>query len=120
MVRHGGLAAASVVSLLLVTGCSAGGSRSNDEVICRAFASAISVVDSSGINSTDLLVRALTAGREAARRSGYLSARLARDLRAVTSGECNKISGALPDFEADCRDVGVRGPVWLEPYAPSC
>jgi len=48
---------------------------------CRRFASALSVVDSSGINATDLFARAVTVGRVAARRPGYLSARLARNLR---------------------------------------
>ena len=92
MGRYGRLAAASVVSLLLVTGCSAGGLRPHDKLTCRRFASAVSVVDSSGINATDLFARAVTVGRVAARRPGYLSARLARNrllsADGATAGVC--------------------------------
>ena len=118
MSRYARLAAASVVSLLMVTGCSAGGVHSHDKLICRRFAAAVSVVDSSGVNSTDLFAEAVTLARAAARRPGYLSARLARNLRVVTSA-CN-IGLAVQGFTADCRAVGVEGPVWPEPYAPSC
>jgi len=92
MGRYGPLAAASVVSLPLVTGCSAGGLRSHDKLTCRRFASAVSVVDPSGINATDLFARAVTVGRVAARRPGYLSARLARNrllsADGATAGVC--------------------------------
>src|SRR5215813_1570701 len=119
MGRYARLAAASVMSVVLMTGCSAGGVRSHDKLICRKFATAVSVVESSGTNSTDLLAMAVTLGRQAARRPGYLSANLAKHLRVMTSDACN-IGRAVQGFTGDCRAVGVNGPVWLEPRrAPS-
>jgi hypothetical protein len=55
---------------------------------------------------------------EAAHRPGYLSPRLARNLRVVTSEKCN-IGRAALEFEADCRAAGIKGAVWLQ-YAGSC
>jgi hypothetical protein len=94
--------------------------RSHDKLICRRFASGASAVDSVGFNSTDLFARAVTLGRQEARRPGYLSANLAKHLRVMTSDACN-IGRAVQGFTADCRAVGVNGPVWpQESYAGSC
>jgi hypothetical protein len=118
MRRHARLAAASTL-VVLMTGCSAGGVLSHDKLICRRFATGVSAVDSVGTNSTDLFASAVMRGRQEARRPGYLSADLAKRLRVMTSDACN-IGRAVQGFTADCRAVGVSGPVWLEPYAPSC
>jgi hypothetical protein len=117
MRRYARLATVSFVSLLLVTGCGAS-QRNHDQLICQKFASAMSVVNSSGINSTNLFSKALKLGGEAAHRPGYLSPRLARNLRVVTSEKCN-IGRAALEFEADCRAAGIKGAVWLQ-YAGSC
>jgi len=106
----------------LLTGCGASDPRYHDKVICQRFATAVSVADSPGSHAGGpygLLARALALGRQEAHRPGYLLPRLARDLRAVTSGDDNKVLRALPAFGADCRAAGVKGRVWLYPYAPS-
>jgi hypothetical protein len=117
MGRYARLAAASVMSVFLMTACSAGGVRSHDKLICERFARAMSVVDSHGANSLEVFGRAVTLGRQAARRPGYLSADLAKHLRATDA--CNN-TRAVQGFLSDCRAVGVNGPVWLEPDATSC
>jgi hypothetical protein len=48
MDRYARLAAASVVSFLLVAGCSAGGRHYHDKLTCKMFANAVSVAESSG------------------------------------------------------------------------
>ena len=97
---------------MLLAGDSA---SSHDRLICRRFASTVSVVDSSGgQNSLDLFARAVMLGRQAARRPGYLSADMAKHLTATDA--CNN-ARAVQGFMADCRAVGVYGPVWPEPYA---
>ena len=116
MFRYTLPAAAGVVSLVLVTGCIAGGLLYHDRLICRTFANAIAHPS----RQPDPFANAITLGRKAALRPGYLSRRLARDLAGVTSGECNRISPAVRGFEADCRAAGIKGAVWPEPYAPSC
>jgi hypothetical protein len=117
MSRYAPLSVASVVSLLLVTGCSASGSHYHDKQTCETFASAVSAVN------TPLWPNAVRQGRKAVRRPGYLSPRLARDLRVLTSPALDTlpdldIRSALQAFAADCRAVGVKGPVFLT-YAGS-
>jgi hypothetical protein len=113
MSRYAPLSVASVVSLLLVAGCSASGPRYHDKQTCETFASAVSVVESS--NRTILWHSAVTQGRKAVRRPGYLSPRLARDLRVLTSPTSPDldIRSALQAFAADCLVAGVKGPVYL-------
>src|SRR5262249_46297234 len=54
---------------------------------------------------------AVTEARTAARRPGYLSPRLARDLRAVNSSQTDlKIGPALNALAGDCQAVGVLSP----------
>ena len=121
MGRYARLAAASAVPLLLVTGCTAGSPRYHDTLICEKFATGASAADSPGTRAADRythFARAVTLGRNDARRPGYLSPRLARDVRAVTSGGCN-IGRAVQAFTADCRAGGVKRPVWLL-YVGSC
>jgi hypothetical protein len=50
-------------------------------------------------------------------RAGYLSADMAKHLLATDA--CNNAQ-AVQGLTADCRAVGVNGPVWLEPDAMSC
>lgn len=105
----------------MVTGCGAGGPRSTDTLICKKFAAAVRVMVSPRTKEIDrytLFARALTLGRNEARRAGYLSPRLAGDLRVLTSGKCN-LGSAPQAFAADCRATGVKGMVWLA-YAGSC
>ena len=110
MRRYARLAVANVVSVLLVTGCSAGGYH--DKQICQTLARAVSVAESS--NRSTLWHSAVTEARIAARRPGYLSPRLARDLRAVNSSQTDlKIGPALNALAGDCQAVGVYRPVWL-------
>ena len=117
MARYARLAAAGVMAVVLITGCSAGSVRSHDKLICRRFASGVSALDSAG--TLGLFARAAMLGRQAARRPGYLSANLAKHLRVMTSDVCN-IGPAVQGFTVDCRAAGVSGPVWPKPYAPSC
>src|SRR5215475_11673360 len=112
MRRCAGLAAASVMSVLLITACSATAVRSHDMLICQRLA----VGMHSGVGSSDLFGRALTLGRESAHRRGYLSANLAKDLLATDT--CNYARPARR-LAADCRAVGIDGPVFppMEPIS---
>jgi len=105
-----------VMSVVLMTGCSAGAVRSHDRLICRRLAAGVSAVESLGTNSTDLFASAVMLGRQATRRPGYLSANLAKHLRATDA--CNN-ARAVQGLTADCWAVGVNGPVWLQ-AASSC
>jgi len=113
------LVGAGVTLVVLMTACSAGGVRSHNKLICRRFANAVSATKSSGTNSTDLFAEAVTLAREEARRPGYLSAYMSKQLRVMTSDACN-IGLAVQGFSADCRAAGVKRPVWLGPYPTSC
>jgi hypothetical protein len=92
--RNTSVVAASIVSILLLSGCSAGGQRYHDMLICKSFASA----EAHPTGHPDPMASAMALGRSAAHRPGYLSRRLARDVRAVTSDECNKIAPAVLPF----------------------
>jgi hypothetical protein len=118
MGRYTLVAAASVISALLLTACSAGGVPAHDRLVCQSFARATSALDSHGAKSLEVFGRALTLGRQEAHRPGYLSADMAKHLRATDA--CNN-ARAIQGFKADCRAVGVNGPVWPPgPDAISC
>jgi hypothetical protein len=74
------------------------------------FATAVSVVESSG--HITLWHRAVIRGRNEARQPEYLSPRMARSLKVATSSDPD-IGKAVRAFAADCRAVGVDGPVFL-------
>ena len=111
MSRYARLAAASVVSLLLVSGCSARGPRYHDKQICQSFMRGVSIAQSSGRMTP--YYWAQQSGQVAANRRGYLSPRLARDLRVVTLGSLYAGRRALQAFAHDCEAVGVTGAVYL-------
>ena len=114
MHRFARLTAASLASVIVVCGCSTGGPRYHDKLICQMLARAVSAAESSG--RAMQWYSALTHGQEAALRRGYLSPRLGSDITVVITTEASterKVRAALAGLTADCQAVGVNGPVGL-------
>jgi len=105
------LAAAGALSLLLMSGCSAGGPRYHDKQPASHSARGVSIAESSGRMTPYYWAQA--SGQVAANRHGYLSPLLAKDLRVVILGSLYAGRRALQAFAHDCRAAGVSGQVYL-------
>jgi hypothetical protein len=111
MVRHGRPAIAGVVALLVVTGCTAGSPQDrHSALVCKRFATAVS--RERWPKNLHPLGLAEVPAQKALRRPGYYSASFARALRALLTTQ------SIHDvkvFTADCRALGVKGPVFEFP-----
>jgi hypothetical protein len=111
MRRYPRVASAGVVSVLVVTGCSAGSPQDrHGALVCKRFAAAVS--SERYPKNLPLLALAEAPAQKALRRPGYLSLSFARELRAVLSEQ------SIHDvkvFTADCLALGIKGPVWEFP-----
>ena len=111
MGRYARVASAAVVSVLAVTGCSAGSLRDrHGALVCKRFATAVS--RERYPKNLHLLALAEAPAQKALRSPGYFSSSFAGDLRAVlTTGSIHDVKV----FTAACRALGVKGPVWEFP-----
>jgi hypothetical protein len=111
MGRYAPVASAAVVSVLAVTGCSAGNAQDrHGALVCKRFATAVS--REPWPKNLHLLALAEAPAQKVLRRPGYFSPSFARDLRALLTTQ------AIHDvkvFTADCGALGVKGPVWEFP-----
>jgi hypothetical protein len=111
MGRYARMAVAGVVSLLVVTGCSAGSPQDrHGALVCKRFATALSL-DRYPKNLHPFGLAEASA-QKAVHRPGYLSPSFARVLRALLTGQTIH---DVKVFTAHCLALGVKGPVWEFP-----
>ena len=125
MCGHVRLAIAIVLSVLVVTGCAAGDPHFHDKLICKTMAAAVArpgYISPDGVSHFTNLGRAWVVVRRAVRRNGYLSPQMDSDLHAAFEKQplnASRNAAAYGAFTADCRAVGVKGPVWPKPDSMS-
>jgi len=110
MGRYARVASAAVVSVLAVTGCSAGPQDRHGALVCKRFATAVS--REPWPKNLHLLALAEVPAQKALRRPGYFSPSFGRDLRSLLT---TQTIHEVKVFTADCRAFGIKGPIWEFP-----
>jgi hypothetical protein len=107
MSRYVLVAAVSVLSPLLATGCGTSTPRDHDKLICTDLARGVS-------KPGNAFSSALAMARKAVRTRGYLTPQMTTDLRSVIESSGG---GRYRALHADCQAVGVDGQLWRWPIS---